>query len=77
MPHDKTTAPLPDLCPKRIALCSVGELFGGVERHILGLLDGSPTTISELLFFCFAMGNWQSRHVEKASHLLFWLRGTA
>lgn len=26
--------------PKRIAICSVGELFGGVERHILGLLTG-------------------------------------
>lgn len=24
--------------PDRVAICSVGELFGGVERHILGLL---------------------------------------
>ena len=23
-----------------IAICSVGELFGGVERHIIGLLKG-------------------------------------
>ena len=25
---------------KRVAICSVGELFGGVERHILGILNG-------------------------------------
>lgn len=26
--------------PGRVAICSVGELFGGVERHILGLIGG-------------------------------------
>ncbi len=26
--------------PASVAICSVGELFGGVERHILGLIDG-------------------------------------
>lgn len=26
--------------PRRMAICSVGELFGGVERHVLGILTG-------------------------------------
>ena len=25
---------------RRVAICTVGELFGGVERHVLGLLSG-------------------------------------
>lgn len=28
---------------KRIAICTVGELFGGVERHVLGVVDGLAT----------------------------------
>jgi glycosyltransferase involved in cell wall biosynthesis len=26
--------------PQHVAICTVGELFGGVERHVLGLLKG-------------------------------------
>ncbi len=36
MQVDADVTPLPE----GIAICSVGELFGGVERHILGLLAG-------------------------------------
>lgn len=33
-----------------IAICTVGELFGGVERHVLGLIKGlAPRGISPLL----------------------------
>ena len=35
-----------------VAICSVGELFGGVERHILGILNGlSIYKINPLLIF--------------------------
>ena len=27
------------ISPNCVAICSVGELFGGVERHILGMLN--------------------------------------
>ncbi|MCI0559034.1 MAG: hypothetical protein MN733_11100, partial [Nitrososphaera sp.] len=37
-----------------LAICSVGELFGGVERHILGILSGLRTHgISSLLFLFY------------------------
>lgn len=32
--------PTSDSAVCRVAICAVGELFGGVERHILGLLSG-------------------------------------
>jgi glycosyltransferase involved in cell wall biosynthesis len=37
----------------RVAICSVGELFGGVERHILGILDGlqAKGVVTVLLLF--------------------------
>lgn len=39
-----------------IALCSIGELFGGVERHILGLLNGLRAHEIETLLFLFYDG---------------------
>ena len=36
-----------------IAICSVGELFGGVERHIIGLLKGLKAHDIEILLFLF------------------------
>lgn len=35
---------------ERIAICTVGELFGGVERHVLGIMSGLQTQgVSTLL----------------------------
>jgi glycosyltransferase involved in cell wall biosynthesis len=35
---------------KRVAICTVGELFGGVERHVLGMLAGlAAQDVSTLL----------------------------
>ena len=49
------TAREPEIVPsvKGVAICSVGELFGGVERHILGILGGLLTqgVSPELLLF--------------------------
>lgn len=42
--------------PKRIAICSVGELFGGVERHILGLLSGLKAKNIDPLLILFHDG---------------------
>ena len=40
--------------PNRIAICSVGELFGGVERHILGILSGLQSRgVATLLILFF------------------------
>ncbi len=41
---------------KRVAICSVGELFGGVERHILGLLGGLHGHGIEVLLILFHDG---------------------
>lgn len=38
VPCDLASAPV----LRRVAICTVGELFGGVERHVLGLLSGLP-----------------------------------
>ena len=65
MPHDKTTTPLPDLCPKRIALCSAGELFGGVERHILGLLGGLRSIDIKVTLLLFRDGELAAQAREK------------
>ena len=39
--------------PRGIAICSVGELFGGVERHIMGLLKGLKSEGVDALLFLF------------------------
>lgn len=39
-----------------LAICSVGELFGGVERHILGILSGLRTHGINSLLFLFHEG---------------------
>lgn len=51
LPHFRESGILPSV--KRIAVCSVGELFGGVERHILGILSGLRTrsVVPMLLLF--------------------------
>lgn len=41
---------------KSVAICSVGELFGGVERHILGLLGGLQGHGIEVLLILFHDG---------------------
>jgi L-malate glycosyltransferase len=41
---------------KGLAICSVGELFGGVERHILGLLTGLQSHGIEALLILFNDG---------------------
>lgn len=43
----------PSIKLQRIAICSVGELFGGVERHILGLLSGLMARGIEPLLIVF------------------------
>jgi glycosyltransferase involved in cell wall biosynthesis len=45
---DKNTLP-----SQHIAICSVGELFGGVERHILGILSGLQLRGLKTLLFLF------------------------
>jgi glycosyltransferase involved in cell wall biosynthesis len=39
-----------------VAICSVGEIFGGVERHILSLLDGLRSTEVPVLLVLFHDG---------------------
>jgi glycosyltransferase involved in cell wall biosynthesis len=41
---------------RKVAICSVGELFGGVERHILGLLQGLRARGVEALLVLFHDG---------------------
>ena len=40
MTDDKVSSTVCNFFHLGVAICSVGELFGGVERHILGLLKG-------------------------------------
>lgn len=42
--------------PVQVAICSVGELFGGVERHVLGLLGGLQVHGIEALLILFHDG---------------------
>jgi glycosyltransferase involved in cell wall biosynthesis len=42
--------------PPCVAICSVGELFGGVERHILSLLDGLRTAGVQVVLLLFQDG---------------------
>lgn len=51
--------------PKRIAICSVGELFGGVERHILGLLEGLRARGVETLLALFHNGELAAQAREQ------------
>lgn len=55
----RRSGPLPPT--KRIAICSVGELFGGVERHILGLLNGLQSRDVEPLLLLFHDGELASQ----------------
>lgn len=50
--------------PQCIAICSVGEIFGGVERHILGMVEGLQMRSIKviLLLFYDAELAAQSRH---------------
>jgi glycosyltransferase involved in cell wall biosynthesis len=46
-PSRKTTF---SVTARHVAICTVGELFGGVERHVLGLIEGLGTQgVSTLL----------------------------
>lgn len=54
--HDTDQESKDILWPKQIAICSVGELFGGVERHILGLLQGLQARGVEILLALFHNG---------------------
>jgi len=42
--------------PARVAICTVGELFGGVERHVLTLLDALRSRGIEPCVFVFHEG---------------------
>ncbi len=39
-----------------VAICTVGELFGGIERHVLGLIDGLKTQGVRTLLVLFHDG---------------------
>lgn len=56
--------------PQRVAICSVGELFGGVERHILGLLSGLKTLEVPTLLLLFHDGELAAQAREQGTELI-------
>jgi len=56
MQHDGSSPTHVIPLSKGIAICSVGELFGGVERHILGLLSGLQANSIKALLVLFHDG---------------------
>jgi glycosyltransferase involved in cell wall biosynthesis len=55
--HPNAPVDEPSAAPSlRIAICTVGELFGGVERHILGLCSGLATRKIKPLLLLFHDG---------------------
>ena len=42
--HDPFRKTISPATPRCVAICTVGELFGGVERHVLGLMNGTRGT---------------------------------
>jgi len=42
--------------PVRVAICTEGELFGGVERHVLGMLAGLAKRGTDVLLILFDDG---------------------
>ncbi len=50
---------------QRVAICSVGELFGGVERHILGILSGLQAQGVTTLLFLFYDGELAAQAREQ------------
>lgn len=53
-----------------IAVCSIGELFGGVERHILGLLNGLQARGIATLLFLFHEGELATQAREQGFELV-------
>lgn len=53
------------ISPNRVAICSVGELFGGVERHILGMLNGLNTRNINTLLILFHDGELAAQAREQ------------
>jgi L-malate glycosyltransferase len=45
----------------RVAICTVGELFGGVERHVLGLMEGLTERRVEVVLVLFHDGELAAR----------------
>lgn len=52
-PSRKTTSAVSAQC---VAICTVGELFGGVERHVLGLIEGLRARGVSILLVLFHDG---------------------
>ncbi|MFO1431852.1 MAG: glycosyltransferase family 4 protein [Candidatus Competibacteraceae bacterium] len=61
-PSEKTG---PATSLQTVAICSVGELFGGVERHILGLLSGLRTQGITILLLLFHDGELAAQAREQ------------
>lgn len=67
---DHSVTPPVDYSLKRIAICTVGELFGGVERHVLGLIGALQARGISTLLILFHNGELAAQARAQGIELL-------